>query len=61
MVTLGKDRFYDVQELTKKLGFSPSKITRSIQNGTLAGKKVGRKYYVHEDAVKRMFQVVSVT
>lgn len=49
-------RYYDIPELAKQLGMSLVTLRRYIQRGKLRAQKVGRKYFVNSDELKRLLE-----
>lgn len=50
------DTLYDVPGLAMLLGVTEKTIRRLLGNGTIKGKKLGRKWYVTGVAIKAYFE-----
>lgn len=54
-VQLGSLMLFDVVELRKKFNLHPVTVRRLIARGKLRGQKMGRKWYVSEEAIRDYF------
>ena len=48
---------YTVDDLAPQLRLSPKALRRYLAQGTLAGRKVGKRWLIHEDAVRHFLNV----
>lgn len=54
-VELGDVELYTVLELSKKLDLSERTVRKLIREGTLKGRKLGKKWYVSDKFLKEYF------
>ena len=54
-IKLGDLHLFDVQELSKKFGVNPVTVRGYMRSGRLKGKKIGRKWYLTEEALRAYF------
>jgi len=52
MITVDDITLFDLDELTKKLKVSERTLRNYLTTGELKGRKVGRRWYVTEQALK---------
>lgn len=55
-VKIGEMELYDVKELSKLLDVQEKTIRKYLKEGSLQGRKLGRKWYVTADSLKAYFQ-----
>lgn len=53
MIELEGLKFFDVPEIVKKLDVDTQTVRRWIRSKELAGRKIGRKYYVESEELRR--------
>ena len=53
---LGNITLFDVKTLSKKMGLSIAVIRQYMRTGRLRGRKMGREWYVTEDALRAYFE-----
>jgi len=56
-VKLGDLTLFDVQEFSKKFGINPVTVRGYMRTGRLKGRKVGRKWYLTEEALRDYFKL----
>jgi len=54
-IKLGDLHLFDVQELSKKFGVNPVTVRGYMRSGRLKGRKIGRKWYLTEEALRDYF------
>jgi excisionase family DNA binding protein len=54
-IQLGTLTLFEVSEICKKFGFHPITVRKILARGKLRGQKIGRKWYVSEDAFRDYF------
>ena len=55
-ITIGDMKLYDVEELSEMLNIQDRTIRKLLREGLLPGRKLARKWYVSEDALKETFK-----
>ena len=55
-ITLGNMKLYDVQELSEMFNIQDRTVRKLLRDGAITGKKLARKWYVSEDALKEYFK-----
>jgi excisionase family DNA binding protein len=55
-ITVGNMKLYDVEDLSDMLKLQDRTVRKLLREGTLPGKKLARKWYVSEDALKEYFK-----
>jgi len=55
-IQVGDMKLYDVEELAGMLSVGTPTIRRYIREGKLKGKKMAKRWYVSEEALKEYFQ-----
>ncbi len=53
---LGNIKLFDVQNLAKKSGMNPVSVRTLFREGKLKGRKVGRRWYISEEALRDYFE-----
>mgnify|MGYP001357042417 FL=1 len=46
---------FDVRELSKKFGLHPVSVRQLFSTGKLKGRKIGKRWYLTEDALREYF------
>jgi excisionase family DNA binding protein len=59
-VQIGDMMLYNVQDLAEMLETSESTIRRCLRDGTLTGKKMGRRWYVADDSLQEYFRTMGI-
>jgi excisionase family DNA binding protein len=59
-VQIGDMMLYNVQDLAEMLETSESTIRRCLRDGTLTGKKMGRRWYVADDSLQEYFRAMGI-
>jgi len=54
-ITVGNMKLYDVEDLADMLKLQDRTVRKLLREGTLPGRKLTRKWYVSEDALKEYF------
>jgi len=60
-IQVGDMKLYDVEELAGMLSVGTPTIRRYIREGKLKGKKMAKRWYVSEEALKEYFQPEEVS
>ena len=60
-IQVGDMKLYDVEELAGMLSVGTPTIRRYIREGKLKGKKMAKRWYVSEEALKDYFQPEEVS
>ena len=60
-IQVGDMRLYDVEELAEMLDVGLPTIRRYLRQGRLKGKKLAKRWYVSEEAIKDYFQPEEVS
>lgn len=55
MIKLERTTIYTVKEIAEMMGKSQDLVRRMIASGTLKGQKVGRSWYVTDEALMEVF------
>jgi len=55
-IQLGSLTLFDVRELSKKFGLNPVTIRILFRTGKLQGRKVGKRWYLTEEALRDYFK-----
>ncbi|OQC00072.1 MAG: Helix-turn-helix domain protein [Firmicutes bacterium ADurb.Bin099] len=55
-IKLGDTNLYNIKELSEKLKVTPLTLRRYIKTGKLSGKKLGGKYMVTEESLRKYFE-----
>jgi hypothetical protein len=55
-VQLGNITLFDVQDLAKKFRMNPVSVRTLFRQGRLKGRKLGKRWYVTEDALRDYFK-----
>ncbi len=55
-IQVGDLKLYDVEELSDLLHIQERTVRKLLRDGTLKAKKLARKWYVSEEAIKEYFQ-----
>lgn len=55
-ITLGDLKLYGVEELSKILNIQDRTVRKMMREGTLPGRKLARRWYVSEEALREYFQ-----
>ncbi len=53
---LGDVNLYTIKELSSKLGVTAPTLRRYLKAGKLTGRKLGVKYMITEDSVRKYFE-----
>ena len=56
-IKLGDLTFFDVMELSKKFSINPVTVRSYMRSGKLKGRKIGRKWYLTEEALRDYFNL----
>lgn len=56
-VKLGDLTLFDVMELSKKFAVNPVTVRGYMRSGRLKGRKIGRKWYLTEQALREYFNL----
>jgi len=56
-IKLGDLTFFDVTELSKKFSVNPVTVRGYMRSGKLKGRKIGRKWYLTEEALRDYFRL----
>jgi len=56
-VKLGDLTLFDVTELSKKFAVNPVTVRGYMRSGRLKGRKIGRKWYLTEEALRDYFNL----
>lgn len=56
-IKLGELTLFDVQELSKKFNLNPVTVRNYMRTGRLRGRKVGKKWYITEEALQDYFKL----
>jgi len=56
-IKLGDLTFFDVMELSKKFSINPVTVRSYMRSGKLKGRKIGRKWYLSEEALRDYFKL----
>ena len=54
-IVLGEVKLYSVSELSETLDINVQTVRKMFNTGKLKGRKMGRKWYVTEEALKQYF------
>jgi len=54
-ITVGNMKLYDVEDLSEMLKLQDRTVRKLLRDGKLPGRKLARKWYVSEDALKEYF------
>jgi len=57
MIKLGDLNLFDVMELSKKFRVNPVTVRGYMRSGKLKGRKIGRKWYLTEEALRDYFKL----
>jgi len=57
MKEIGDLKLFDVQDLAKKLDLNIQTVRRFLKEGRIKGKKVGKKWFVTEEHLRKYFEV----
>ena len=60
-IQVGDMKLYDVEELAEMLDVGLPTIRRYLRQGRLKGKKLAKRWYVSEEAIKDYFQPEEVS
>ena len=60
-IQIGDMTLYDVEEVAEKLYVGTPTIRRYLRQGQLKGKKLAKRWYVSEEAIKDYFQPEEVS
>jgi len=60
-IQLGDMKLYDVEEVAEILSVGEPTIRRYLRQGKLKGKKLAKRWYVSEEALKDYFQPEEVS
>ena len=60
-IQVGDMKLYDVEELAEMLNVGTPTIRRYLREGKLRGKKMAKRWYVSEEALKEYFQPEEVS
>jgi excisionase family DNA binding protein len=52
MKTILNEIYYDVSEVARLLGLAPGTIRQYFRNKHIEGKKIGKSWFAHENAIK---------
>jgi excisionase family DNA binding protein len=55
-VQLGTLTLFEVKELCEKFGLHPVTIRKYMKRGRLRGQKIGKKWYITEEALRDYFK-----
>lgn len=58
-IQFGNLTLFNVEELAKKFDMNPMTIRRLFREGRLKGKKMGRRWYLSEEALRTYFAETS--
>ena len=56
-VKIGDLTLFDVMELSKKFNVNPVTVRDYMRSGRLKGRKIGRKWYLTEEALRDYFNL----
>jgi hypothetical protein len=56
-IKLGDLTLFDVTELSKKFAVNPVTVRGYMRSGRLKGRKIGRKWYLTEEALREYFRL----
>ena len=54
-IQFGDLTLFDVRELSKKFGLHPVSVRQLFSTGKLKGRKIGKRWYLTEDALREYF------
>jgi len=54
-IQLGTLTLFEVSEICKKFGLHPVTVRRYFKRGKLRGQKIGKKWYITEEAIRDLF------
>ena len=60
-IQVGDMKLYDVEEVAEILSVGEPTIRRYLRQGKLKGKKLAKRWYVSEEAIKDYFQPEEVS
>lgn len=60
-IQVGDMKLYDVEEVAEMLDVGSPTIRRYLREGRLKGKKLAKRWYVSEEAIKDYFQPEEVS
>jgi len=60
-IQVGDMKLYDVEEVAEMLSVGEPTIRRYLRQGKLKGKKLAKRWYVSEEALKDYFQPEEVS
>ena len=60
-IQVGDMKLYDVEEVAEMLSVGEPTIRRYLRQGRLKGKKLAKRWYVSEEAIKDYFQPEEVS
>ena len=60
-IQVGDMKLYDVEEVAEMLDVGEPTIRRYLREGRLKGKKLAKRWYVSEEAIKDYFQPEEVS
>jgi len=55
-IQLGNLTLFSVEELAKKFSLNPITVRRLFREGRLQGRKVGKRWYLSEEAIQDYFR-----
>lgn len=55
-IQLGNLTLFSVEELAKKFSLNPITVRRLFREGRLQGRKVGKRWYLTEEALREYFK-----
>ena len=56
MIVIGRAIIFDVVEVASKFRLTPKTLRRYINEGRLAGRKMGQRWYISEEGISDFFR-----
>lgn len=58
-IQFGNLTLFSVEEISKKFSLNPVTVRRLFREGRLQGRKVGKRWYLTEDALRSYFEAAN--
>lgn len=58
MIVIGTKAIFDVAEVSTKFGLTAKTLRKYINEGKLAGRKMGQRWYISEEGISDYFRKI---
>ena len=56
MIEIGNTKIFDLEEIAKRFGLTPTTIRKYIKEGRISGQKMGNRWYISHEAIAEFFR-----